>query len=223
MRAARLAREARKPNWAKLRKALRPELEQKRDDALTLLGDGVSAVDLHDGRVAELVVPARSFMDHGARLLERAPWVRHLHITDYREVGPSLFEASVFRGIQSLGLVRQGLTDDDIVVMAQSPHIGSLRWLDLSGNRLTGRAHETIACSSSLARLAYLGLDDNASPSPVDRASSDVFDGAIVETWTTEAGRSLERKARRRLAWLHAPERFSRSYPPTPLDVATAQ
>jgi len=223
MREVRLMRAARSPGWPKARKALWSELRERRARAKSLLGDWVEEVDFHDGHVAEVVLKASDFVRRGAELQERAPWVHHVHLTGFGEArrssSSSLFQCAYFSGIVSLGIVEQGLDDDDVVALVSSPYLQELRWLDLSGNQLTERAFEAL---SRLHQLVYVGLNDNRSPSPVDEFGEDAIDGYVVESWPTAAGRALERRADRRLTWLHAPAMFPRSYPPTPLDVAVA-
>ena len=220
MRSFRLARSRRDSDWAEQWLALEDEYERCREQARALLGDWVADVDLHDGHVAEVELSARAFVERGSELLARAPWVRHLHLSDYAEIGPSLFECPHLRGMQSLGLPEQGLTDQDVDALVASPHVDGLRWLELSGNRLGRRAFEALATCTSLVRLEYVGLDDNESESPIDDVGTDPIDGTVISTTRTAVGRALERLAGRTLAWLHAPERFPNPYPPSPLDVA---
>jgi hypothetical protein len=222
MKVARLARARRAPDWAERWLVLEDEYEQRRTLARTFLGDWVIDVDLHDGHVAEVELDARAFVERGAELLFRAPWVRHLHLSAYREVGPSFWGCSSLRGMQSIGLPEQGLSDDDIDALVASPYVDGLRWLDLSGNHLGPRAFEALASCPALIRLEYLGLEDNDSVSPVDRMGTDALDGTVVSTTHTQAGRALERLVGRTLAWLHAPAHFPLTYPPSPLDVATS-
>jgi hypothetical protein len=222
MKAARLARARRAPERAELWLALEDEYEQRRALARELLGDWVVDIDLHDGHVAEVELDARMFFGRGAELLFRVPWVRHLHLSAYREVGPSLFGCASLRGMQSLGLPDQDLSDDDVDALVASPYVDGLRWLDLSGNHLGQRSFEALALCPALVHLEYLGLADNDSESPIDRMGTDAMDGTVVSTTHTQAGRALERLAGRTLAWLHAPAHFPLTYPPSPLDVATA-
>lgn len=222
MRYARLARARRAHDWAERWLALEDEYERRRGLARQMLGDWVVDVDLHDGHVAEVEIDARAFVEHGQELLRRAPRVRHVHLTGYRSMGPSFFGCSLLRGMQSLGLAEQALSDEDVEALVASPHVDGLRWLDLSGNHLSHRAFEALASCEALARLEYLGLEDNESESPVDRAGTDAMDGSVVSTTRTEAGRALERLAGRTLRWLHTPARFPTSYPPSPLDVAAS-
>jgi hypothetical protein len=221
MKAVRLARVRRSPDWAAQWLAIEDEYERRCKLARSLLGQGVEDVALHDGHVAELVLTARTFITRGAELLMRAPWVRHLHLTHYREVGSSLFGSELLRGIHSLGLLREALEDEDVDELVKRPHIDGLRWLDLSYNNLTSRSFEKLAICSALAHLEYLGLEGNASVSPVDHIGTDPLDGSVVSTTRTPAGRALEALAGE-LKWLHAPARYPYSYPPSPLDVAKA-
>lgn len=221
LKAVRLAQAGRADDWAAQWLAIEEEYEGRCKLACSLLGEGVEDVALHDGHVAELVLTARAFLDRGAELFARAPWVRHLHVKRYREVGSSLFGSPLLRGIQSLGLLGEGLEDDDIEELVKSPHIDGLRWLDLSYNKLGERSFAQLATCPALAHLEYLGLEGNASESPVDRMGTDPLDGAVVSTTRTPTGRALEALAGE-LKWLHAPARYPYSYPPSPLDVAKA-
>lgn len=220
MKAYRLARARRASDWAERWLALEEEYGTRRRRARALLGDWVTGVALHDGHVAEVVLTARALIERGSELLTRAPWVRHLHVTSYTEVGPALFACPSLRGMQSLGLRAVGLVDDDVDALAASPLVDGLRWLDLAHNHLGQRSLETLASCFMLSRLEYLGFEGNAVESPVDHFGTDALDGAVVDTNVTAAGRALERLAGRALDWLHAPDRFPYSYPPSPLDVA---
>ncbi|MCX4247250.1 leucine-rich repeat domain-containing protein [Paraliomyxa miuraensis] len=219
MRSLDLAQSRRDPGWAAQWLAIEDEYEERCKLARSLLGDGVEDVALHDGHVAELVVTARTLVDRGTDLLARAPWIRHVHVTNYSETGQSLFMNPTLRGIQSLGLRAQALVDDDIDALVRSPHVDGLRWLDLAENLLTIRSFEAIATCPALVHLEYLGLEGNTSPSPVDATGTDPLDGAVVSTTRTPAGRALEELAGE-IKWLHAPARYPHSYPPSPLDVA---
>lgn len=219
MKSLDVAQSRRDSGWAAQWLAIEDEYEERCELARTLLGDGVEDVALHDGHVAELVVTARTLVERGPELLARAPWIRHVHVTSYSEVGPSLFVCPSLRGMQSLGLRAQGLVDGDIEALTKSPHVDGLRWLDLAHNLLTTRSFEAIATCPALVRLEYLALEGNTSPSPVDSTGTDSLDGAVISTTRTPAGHALEELAGE-LKWLHAPERYPHSYPPSPLDVA---
>lgn len=220
MKAYRLARARRVSDWAEQWLALEGEYLTRSRRARSLLGDLVTSVALQDGHVAEVVLTARALLERGAELLIRAPRVRHLHVTGYAEVGPSLFSCASLRGMQSLGLRAEGLGDEDVDALAASPFVDGLRWLDLAHNCLGQRALETLASCFTLSRLEYLGFEGNAVESPVDHFGTDALDGAVVDTNTTATGRALERLAGRTLSWLHAPEHFPYDYPPSPVDVA---
>jgi len=219
MKDVRLARLRRSSDWAEQWLAIEDEYEARCQRARSLLGEGVEDVALHDGHVAEVVLTARALVDRGRELFAQAPWIRHLHVTNYAGVGRSLFSSPLLRGIQSLGLRAQALEDEDVEAMVESPHLDGLRWLDLSHNKLSERSFLTLATCPTMVHLEYLGLDGNVSESPVDRMATDPLDGAIVHTTRTQAGRALEEQIGE-LKWLHAPSRFPYSYPPTPLDVA---
>lgn len=222
MREYRLARARRASDWPEQWLAIEEEYRARRLRACSLLGDWVASVALHDGHVAEVVLSARALIERGSELLTRAPWVRHLHVTSYAEVGPALFACPSLRGMQSLGLRAGGLGDDDIDALTASPLVDGLRWLDLAYNRLGHRSLERLASCPVLSRLEYLGFEGNAVESPVDQFGTDAMDGAIVDTNSTAAGRALERLAGRTLRWLRAPDHFPYSYPPTPIDVAVS-
>lgn len=142
MKAYRLARARRVSDWAEQWLALEGEYLTRSRRARSLLGDLVTSVALHDGHVAEVVLTARALLERGAELLIRAPRVRHLHVTGYAEVGPSLFSCASLRGMQSLGLRAEGLGDEDVDALAASPFVDGLRWLDLAHNCLGQRSRD---------------------------------------------------------------------------------
>lgn len=219
MRTYRLARTRRDPSWAEQWLSIEDEYDTRCQRALTLLGDGVDDVALHDGHVAELVLTAQALIDRRQELLARAPHVYHVHVIRYADVGTRLFTSPALRGMHSLGLRDQALEDEDIEALVKSPHIEGLRWLDLSYNELSARSFELLANCPALVHLEYLGLDGNAAESPVDQIGTDPIDGAVVHTARTAVGRALEDQLGE-LKWLHAPARYPYSYPPTPLHVA---
>lgn len=94
--------------------------------------------------------------------------------------------------------------DEEVEILARSPYLGNLRWLDLSFNRITVRGVEALCASTSMPQLAFLNLAGNPVPEPGESCGVDGMSGLIV--WESIAlsdfGRRLEARFGYR-AWLH--------------------
>jgi len=179
---------------------------------------GVSRVELHDGWVTEVVVRAATLEASGAELLRCAPRIKHVRITDYREVGQRLFSSLQLRSMHSLGLRGGELTDADVTALTATTLLTELRWLDLGDNEITDAGVEALARADNLDQLVFVALDGNPCRVPVDDFDVDAINGAILSTHTTARGEELERLSSRSLPWLHAPANFGHVYPPEPGD-----
>lgn len=161
------------------------------------LVDGVH----YDRGFIELVkMPAIRFLERAQRLKTVAP-IRHLTLTDVREVAEELFRSPHLATIRSLDLRENDLGDAGVRVLAESPYLGELRWLSLAWNRIGfgGAAALAQARSTTLARLEYVWLHGN-DIEPNEQYAHD--SGIIVESWLPPDGVALEMRYGR-LPWLH--------------------
>jgi len=76
--------------------------------------------------------------------------------------------------VRSLDLSRRGLTDDDVVRLAENPALSSICHLDLSGNDVGNDGLAALSASKHMGELLHLDLSDNrlSSKAIVDLATS---------------------------------------------------
>ena len=101
--------------------------------------------------------------------------------------------------LEALDLDNQGVTDDDLIALAASPHARHLRQLDLRYNPISARGIEALAASPHLKQLELVHLDGNPAD-PVDRL--EYYDETNTHLVPTAAGKALEAKYGP-LRWLH--------------------
>jgi uncharacterized protein (TIGR02996 family) len=162
------------------------------------LAQWVDAFYFVRGFVGWIKLSARSFLDHGERILALAP-VQHVDLTAVRDVDESLFESALLAGIRSLAMDRCGLYDLHLQMLAASPHVASLRWLSVADNHLTLAAGEAIAASPYLRDLRFAEFRGNPTD-PVEQLGYD--SGIVVSSWMPPEGRELETRFGPQ-AWLH--------------------
>ena len=110
-----------------------------------------------------------------------------------------IVRSSVLAKLEALDLDEQGVTDDDLVALAASPHVRRLRQLDLRYNPISARGIEALAASPHLKALEMVNLDGNPAD-PVDRL--EYYDETHTHRVPTAAGKALEAKYGP-LRWLH--------------------
>jgi uncharacterized protein (TIGR02996 family) len=161
------------------------------------------------GFVGWMKLSARSFLDHGERILALAP-VQHVDLTAVRDVDESLFDSPLLDGIRSLSMNDCGLYDLHVQMLAASEHVTNLRWLSVADNHLTLAAAEAIAASPHLRNLRFAEFGGNVAD-PVEQLGVD--SGIVVVSWMPPAGKELEERFGPQ-AWLHREiiqPRFGRS------------
>ena len=124
------------------------------------------------------------------------------HTASFFPGGDNLYEA--------LDLDEQGVTDDDIVALASSPHASRLTQLNARFNVLTERGIDALAASPYLKKLEVVNLEPNQLD-PVDRL--EYYDETHQHAVPTEAGRRLEER--------YGPLRWLRRAPPAPAGIST--
>jgi uncharacterized protein (TIGR02996 family) len=162
------------------------------------LAGWVDAFQFERGFVGWIELGARSWLDHGDRILALAP-VQHLDLTGVRDVDEALADSPLLAGIRSLSMNDCGLHDLHLQLLAASPHVTNLRWLSVAGNHLTLAAAEALAASPNLGHLRFVELAGN----PVDPVEQLGYDsGIVVASWTPPEGQALEARFGP-LPWLH--------------------
>lgn len=150
------------------------------------------------GFVGWIQLSARSFLDHGDRILALAP-VQHLDLTGVRDVDEALADSPLLAGIRSLSMNTCGLHDLHVQLLAASPHVTNLRWLSLADNHLTLAAAEALAASVHLGNLRFVELHSNV-VDPVEQLGYD--SGILVSRWMPPEGEALEARFGHQ-PWLH--------------------
>lgn len=181
-------------------------LDQHRSTFAQPLAGSVRAAHFLRGFVGWIELSAQQWLDHGAKILARAP-VQHLNLTGVRDVDEALFDSPQLAGIRSLSMNDCGLHDIHVQLLAASPHLAQLRWLSLARNDLGLAAAEALAASPGLPALAFVDLESN----PVDPREELGHDaGVLVASSMPADGKAIEARFGYR-RWLHpqlAPGRF---------------
>lgn len=160
----------------------------------------VTEVDFHRGFVERVTIACRRWLESARNLRRLAP-VRHLDLIDTGAGFAEAIQSDAMEGIRSLGLMKQGLMDADLKVLAQSPRLGSLRWLSLVENRITLEGAEGLAGSKMLPALHWVNFYGNPCQ-PNEKYAHD--QGLVVDTWLPPDGVDLEARFGP-LKWLHHP------------------
>ena len=153
------------------------------------------------GFVSQALVSAREFLVHGAELLARAP-ICYLDVDGLKPVADAFFQSPLLEQLTALGIWRNDLEDAQLQALASSPHLGNLRWLDASHNRI-GRDGLTALCqTSNLPHLAYFNFAENAAPDPTPKIGGhDALTNEVLDLDIPELARELEQKYGKK-AWL---------------------
>jgi len=169
------------------------------------------------GFVEGVTIDARMFLDHAPELYRAAP-VRHVVMTDARDVIGEIAASPHLGRLTSLGLQGNGLGDDEVGAIIQSPHLERLKALNLSFNDAGMPALEALCASKGQPVLAYVNFHANRVDAPVEEYGVDWMTGRIVRESIAlpEFGDQLETKYGPQL-WLHGPSRLA-NYPPSEED-----
>jgi len=155
------------------------------------------------GFVETVRLDASRFLSVGPRIYQTAP-VLHLDLFGVKPVAGELFASPLLDRIQSLQLIRNELGDGEAKLLADSRHLGALRWLGLAVNHIGEAGLDALAASSNLPELRYLAFSNNATTDPTpgfaDEYSAD-----------TREAKALQAKHGTR-SWLSAKPRFA--WPP---------
>jgi hypothetical protein len=136
---------------------------------------------------------------------------RHLDVGRAHGRIARLAESEALRGVVSLGLQRQSLTDRDIEALVELPNLDSLRWLSVEFNRITPRGVAMLASSRLSPQLVYLNLAGNDFD-PRIQVTED--QGMVVDEWLAPESRQFidQLGLDRDPAWLYVrtpPDRLS--------------
>lgn len=161
------------------------------------------------GFVEHVRLSVRDFLDHGSALLNLAP-IRHLDLTDARDLAAQLFASPLLASIRSLNLDRCGLGDAEIAQLASSPHLSNLEWLELMRNDIGMPGVRTLAAAKHVQRLRYVGFFGNR-VDPTEEIFTD--QGSVVDRALPAEGIALEKEFGH-IPWLHLAATNSWDVPP---------
>lgn len=129
------------------------------------LAHEVAAHEFRRGFVEHVTLVARAFLTKAERMFALAP-IRHLTLTDVKPVAAMLFASPHLGRMRSLSLSGDRLGDDGVAALARSPHVGGLRWLNLDGNAITRVGLDALASSNTLTSLRFVSFRGNSAGDP---------------------------------------------------------
>jgi hypothetical protein len=168
------------------------------------------------GWPVELTLAARDFATHAAEIVGAMP-LRHLNL---REVAAAddVFGLRELEQIASLNGSATPWNSAAVRSIAQSEHVGALRWLSLQKTGITDADVDVLAASMRLRGVQHLDVQNNPCRDPVDASmgyGSDWQTGIVPESiYLPEFGKELEKKYGR-IGWLHALGNFMEKHPPS--------
>lgn len=149
----------------------------------------------------EIGIDAADFLERAPELYRRAP-VLHLNLRGVLPVLEQFFASPYLSQIRSMWMVRQGFGDEEAAVIARSPYLGELEWMDLGANSIGAAGLESLAASDRLPRLGYLGIMGNAIDDPTPRFADEYDADTLVAVALQEKyGRREWLSARPRSVW----------------------
>lgn len=148
-----------------------PELAERQADLLTAHLGGWSAplakfgveVEFRRGIADSIAVDAGTFLNvaeqlfHATRVGNRSQ-IRRVRLIEPARVLPQLIGCRHLAEIEELVLCNGGLGNAGVSLLVQSPHLGTVRLLDLGFNGIDDTGVRTLARSSTLPRLQALYL-----------------------------------------------------------------
>jgi len=163
----------------------------------------------------ELEISAANFIRHAADIVKTMP-LRHLTLKEVSKA-PGVFEVPEFKQVATLDASGQPWSLEAIAMLANSGELGSLRWLNLAGCKITEEQVEILAASQTLRCVRMMDLRNNECRDPVDNAGGCGYDwqtGGIVpeSIFLPIYGRELEER-HGRIEWLHALDYFMKIFP----------
>lgn len=181
---------------------------------------GATDVEIQDGFVVGITIPADAFVRHTYTLDTMVPRLRYVTLTQV-STNPLLTlacEDPLMSRIRALSLTGNNLCDESVEILAKSFRLVHLCWLDISDNQITNHGLEILASSKVFDRLAYVAIDGNPCDDPLELAVRD-WDQTLTALQMNDFGRRLEALSPfGHLAWIHAQVKFDNLYPPLMCD-----
>jgi hypothetical protein len=157
------------------------------------------------GWPSEVTIKSADFIRHASEIVATLP-LRHLNLLSINEAR-EVFQTPQLGQIVSLKASRQVWSNKAVFALTESPHLGALRWLDLSKTGLTDKQMEMLAAAETLRGLAQIDLTENQGRDPVDAAAGCGYDGVtggmvLESVYLPPFGRELESKYGK-IQWLN--------------------
>ena len=167
------------------------------------------------GLPIEVTVAASDFVHHAGEIVSMIP-LRHLNLSAIA-ASTEVFQAPQLAQIASIDGSKQPWSGEPIKALAASVWLTDLRWLDLSGSDIVDADIEILAASPNLRQLEYIDFRRNPCRDPVDASAgygSDEYGRIVWESvYLPEHGQELERR-HGRIEWLRSLENFMEKHPP---------
>ncbi|HEX5288747.1 MAG TPA: TIGR02996 domain-containing protein [Streptosporangiaceae bacterium] len=141
----------------------------------------VAGYQFFRGFVEAVWLDAARFLARAGELYERAP-VLQLYLSGAAPVARELFASPHLRRIRGLSLLRCELGDAEAGLIASSPYLSELEWLDLGLNHVGTAGVTALAASAGLPRLGYVGLLGNAVDDPTPQHADDYDADSLLAT-----------------------------------------
>jgi uncharacterized protein (TIGR02996 family) len=141
----------------------------------------VAGYQFYRGFVEAVWLDAATFLARAAELYERAP-VLQLYLSGAAPVAQELFASPYLSRIRGLSLLRCELGDAEAGLIANSPYLSELEWLDLGLNHVGAAGVRALAASAALPRLGYVGLLGNALDDPTPQHADDYDADSLMAT-----------------------------------------
>jgi uncharacterized protein (TIGR02996 family) len=174
-----------------------------------------SEAELDLGLVAGVTIPAERFVTRGAELFHLAPIV-HVKLIEARAHMVALAKCEHLSRVRSLDVARQGLGDEEILLLARSPGVANLWALDLTGAEMSEDVALAMATSPFLSGLRYVAMSGGPG-NPIERVGYDMSGQGVEYAFFSPDGKRFEEQLGRRVEWLHVPESWYGCYPPSRL------
>ncbi len=182
---------------------LRKLLGENRGRWIKALAPHVRNAEFWRGFVEMATVSAQSFIASGERLVTMAP-IQHLDVHPWGGVDARRFcGMQALARMKSLVLASNGLRDDFLEALVQSPYVANLRYISLRSNGFTKKGVRLLAESANFPSLRWVDLSNTDFP-----ASDTVFvfeDGSVSLPIVADEAREIEAEIGRRVPWLHYP------------------
>ena len=144
------------------------------------------------GCVEAVSCTGAQWRQHHRRIRSLTPLLR-LTLSEADGDLPAFITSGSLDGLVALDLTRNQLGDAEVSTLAQHEGLGSLRWLNLSMNRIELAGLRAIAASPHLKQLAYLGFSGNLVPDPTPVPWHD-YDGSVVGHDMPSLGQALDQE-----------------------------